>query len=93
MQFLKRYREAGEWLHHYEPATECQSMEWKQASSLRTKKFRSVLSGCKVTLRLFWDFNGTILEHYQDSGQMVNSARYCAMLEEGMKHVIRSKHK
>jgi len=42
---------------------------------------------------LFWDFNGPILEHCQDRGQTFNSARYCDMLEEERKHVIRSKHK
>jgi len=44
-------------------------------------------------LTLFWDFNGPILEHYQDHGQAVSSARYCAMLEEKLKPAIRSKHR
>jgi hypothetical protein len=54
-------------------------MKWKNTSSPRTKKFRSVPSAGKV---MFWDFNGPILEHYQDCRQTVNSAQYCAMLEE-----------
>jgi len=48
--------------------------------SPRMMKFKSVHSASKVLLTLFWDFNGPILQHYQDCGQMVNSAWYCAML-------------
>jgi len=33
--------------------------------------FKSVPSDGKVMLILFWKFNGPILEHYQDCGQMV----------------------
>jgi hypothetical protein len=47
----------------------------------------------QMMLTLFWDFNGPILEHYQDRGQMINSAQYCAMPEEELKLAICSKHK
>jgi hypothetical protein len=66
-------------------------MELKHPSSPRTMKFRSVPSAGKVILMLFWDFNGPILEHYQDLGQMVSSAWYCAMLEEELKSATCSK--
>jgi hypothetical protein len=41
-------------------------------------------------LTLFWDMNGPILEHYQEKGETVNSARYSTMLEEELKSAIRS---
>jgi len=44
-------------------------------------------------LTLFWDFNGSILEHYEDHGQTINTAWYCAMLEEDLKPTILSKHR
>jgi hypothetical protein len=50
-------------VHHYEPASKCQSMAWKHTSSSMTKKFTSVSSARKVILILFWDFNGPILKH------------------------------
>jgi hypothetical protein len=56
------------------------------------KKFKSVPSAGKV-MTLFRDFKGLILKHYQDHRQMVNSAQYCAMLEEEMKLTICSKHR
>jgi hypothetical protein len=54
----------------------------RNASPPRTKKFKSEPSVSKVMLMLFWDYDGPILKYYQDHGQMVNSAWYCAMLEE-----------
>jgi hypothetical protein len=38
-------------------------------------------------------FNGQILESYQDHGQTVNSAQYCATLEEELKPTICSEHR
>jgi len=68
-------------------------MEWKHTSLPRTKKFKSVPSAGKVILMLFWDFNGPIHKHYQDHGQTVNNAWYCAMLEEELKPTIHNKHR
>jgi len=63
MQFLHQYREGGEaflqqiiignetWMHHYEPASKLQGMQWKYTSSIRTK--------CAFC----WHFNGPILKH------------------------------
>jgi hypothetical protein len=79
MQFLQQYHEGEAFLqqtvtsnetsmHHYEPASKCQSMVWKHMSSPRTKIFNSVPSASKVILTLFWNFNGNILKHYQDHG-------------------------
>jgi len=69
-------------VHHYEHASKQQSIKWKHTSSPRTKKFKSVPSADKVMLTFFCDFNRPILEHYQGHGQAINSARYCAVLEE-----------
>jgi len=54
---------------------------------------RSVPSAGKVMLMLFWDFNRSILEHFQDQGQTIGNAWYCVMLEEDLKHCIHSKCK
>jgi hypothetical protein len=80
------------WVHHYEPASKCQSMEWKYTSLPRIKKFKSVPSASIVMLRLFQDFNGPIPEHHQDCGQTVNSAQNCAMLAK-LKPIIHSKRR
>jgi hypothetical protein len=79
------------WAHHCEYANKCQSMEWKHMSLPRTKKFISVPCASKVILTLFWDFSGHILKRCQVHGQEVDSALYCAMLEEEMKPTVCSK--
>jgi hypothetical protein len=63
-------------------------MQWKHTSSPPTKKSKNVPSAKKVMLILFWEINGPILEHYMEHGQIVNSARYSAMLKDMVKPAI-----
>jgi hypothetical protein len=81
------------WMHHYEPTSKHQSVEWKHASSPRTKRLRSVPSAGKVMLMLFCDFNGSILKQYQNHGQMISSAQYYAILEEELELAVHSKQR
>jgi hypothetical protein len=80
-------------LYHYEPPSKHHNMEWKYTSLSRTKKFKSVPSASKAMLMLFQDFNGPILKHYQDCGQVVSSVWYCAVLEWEFKPTIHIKCK
>ena len=90
-QHLGRYREEGDnflqqivavdetWVHHYEPESKWQSMQWKHPSSPVAKKFKMQPSAGKLMLTVFWDSQGPILETYQESGTTVTSATYCDM--------------
>jgi hypothetical protein len=103
MQFKQQYCEEEEafvqqtvtcnetCMYHYLPVSKHQNIGWKYMSLARTKKFRSAPSASKMMLMLFWDFNGPILEHYQNHGQTVNRTWYCAMLGEELKPAIYSK--
>ncbi|KAG8236900.1 hypothetical protein J437_LFUL015226 [Ladona fulva] len=42
------------WIHHFEPESEHQSMEWKHPESPFKKKFKSQPFAGKVMLTLFW---------------------------------------
>jgi histone-lysine N-methyltransferase SETMAR len=42
---------------------------------------------------LFWDINESILEHYVEHGQTVNSERYSAMLKDKLKPAIHGKRR
>jgi histone-lysine N-methyltransferase SETMAR len=44
-------------------------------------------------LTLFWDYKGPILEHYMPRGLTINSKLYCDLLQNHLKHAIRSKHR
>jgi len=98
-QFARRYEEdpsflerivTGDetWVHHYDPESKRQSMEWRHSSFPTQKKFKRQPSAKKVMLTLFWDMHGPILVHFQAHGQTVNSANYCAMLQNEPKPAI-----
>jgi hypothetical protein len=78
-------------VHHFEPESKQQSMQWKHTSSPLTKKLKNVPSAKKIMLILFRDIIGPILEHYMEHGQTVNSERYSAMLKDKLKPTICSK--
>ena len=83
-----QFREAGEeffrgvvtgdesWVHHYEPETKRQSMEWKHPRSSTARKLRTGPSAGKVMATIFWDQDGILLVDFLEPGQTVNSDRY-----------------
>ena len=81
------------WVHHYEPESKRQSMEWKHPQSPCKKKFKTEPSARKLMLTVFWDSQGPVLEHYQERGTTINSARYSEMLTDRLKPAIRSKRR
>jgi len=103
-QFVRRYEEdpsilerivTGDetWVHHYDPESKRQSMECRHPSSPAQKKFRRQPFAKKVVLTLFCDIHGPILVHFQVHGQTVNSANYCAMLQNEHKPAICKKRR
>ena len=90
--FLDRIITGDEtWVHHYEPESKRQSMEWKHPQSPCKEKFKTQPSAGKLMLTVFWDSQAPVLEHYQDRGTTINSARYNEMLTDRLKPAIRSK--
>ncbi|XP_071094896.1 histone-lysine N-methyltransferase SETMAR-like [Haliotis cracherodii] len=46
------------WVHHFDPETKSQSMQWKHVTSPTPKKFKSISSSGKVMTSIFWDSAG-----------------------------------
>lgn len=44
-------------------------------------------------LTVFWDAQGPVLEHYQESGTTINCVCYSEMLTDRLKPAIQSKHR
>jgi hypothetical protein len=81
-EFLSRIVTGDEtWVHHYEPESKWQSMEWKHRGLPTKKKFKTQSSAGKMMLTVFWDSKGPILEDYLEKGCMINSACYSDLLE------------
>ena len=71
-QLLERFTHDGErflrsiitgdesWVHHYDPESKMQSMQYRHKISPAPKKFKVVASARKVLLTIFWDMEGIV---------------------------------
>ena len=64
------------WLHHWDPDTKKESMQWKRPGSPPPKKFRTQPSVSKVMATVFWDFKGIILIDYKPAGTSITGEYY-----------------
>jgi hypothetical protein len=76
-------------VHHYPPASKHQSMDGITCHHPGPRNSKRTF--CRQSNVLFWYFSGSMLEHYQNHGQMVSSKCYCAMHEEELQPTIYSK--
>jgi hypothetical protein len=93
-EFLAQYENGGDyflarivtgdetWLHHLEPETKRQSMEWHHANSPKEKKFKSAPSAGKVKATVFVDSEGRLLVDIMPQGTTVNSDAYLATIKK-----------
>ena len=59
------------WLHHWDPDTKKESMQWKHPGSPSLKKFRTQPSASKVMATVFWDSKGIILIDDKPAGTSI----------------------
>ena len=63
--FFKRLITQDEtWVHHYDPETKAQSMQWKHLDSPPPKKARVQPSAGKVMLTVFWQQDGVVMTDF-----------------------------
>lgn len=70
------------WLHHYDPQTKQQSMEWQHSDSPRPMKFRPQKSAGKILGSVFWNKGGVLLLKYLPKGRTINAEYYTFLLDE-----------
>ena len=68
------------WIHHYQPESRRQSMEWTHPGSPARNKVKTVSSG-KIRVTPFWDEDGVLIVDFLEAGQAINSERYVKMRE------------
>ena len=71
------------WLHHWDPDTKKESMQWKHPASHPPKKFRTQPLASKVMAMVFWDSKGLILIDYKPAGTSITGEYYA----NGMKQL------
>ena len=70
------------WLHHWDPDTKKESMQWKHPGSPPPKKFRTQPSASKVMAMVFWDSKGIILIDYKPAGTSITREYYANVIEQ-----------
>ena len=64
------------WVHHYDPETKRQSMQWKHTDSPTPLKFKVASSSKKVMASVFWDREGVLMIDYLEKGSTINGKYY-----------------
>ncbi|CAH2090362.1 unnamed protein product [Euphydryas editha] len=78
------------WVHHYEPESKQDSMQWHKKSTAPPKKFKVSQSAGKLMATVFWDSEGILLIDYKDKGVSITEEYYASILER-LKEAIKQK--
>ena len=90
-RFVERFLTQDEcWVHHFEPETKRQSMQWKHSTSPAPKKANVVSSAGKVMASVFCDAKGILFIDYLQKGKTINGEYYAKLLRE-LRQAIKSK--
>ena len=88
IHLFKRYNKEGEaflervvtgdesWVHHFDPKSKVQSMEYRHKTSPSPRKFKVIASARKVLLTILWDMKGVVHMEFLKQGHTVNSEKY-----------------
>jgi len=68
------------WIHHWDPESKLESMQWKHVDSPPPKKFRTQPSAGKVMATNFWDSEGLLLIDYLPSKMTITGQYYAELL-------------
>lgn len=80
------------WVHHYDPETKAQSMQWIKKGSHPPVKARVVASKGKVMLSLFWDAQGPLLIDFKPPNITITMHYYANLLSQ-LRDAIKEKRR
>ncbi|CAH2257986.1 jg25254 [Pararge aegeria aegeria] len=78
------------WVHHYEPESKQDSMQWHKKGTPPPKKFKVSQSAGKIMATIFWD--SILLIDYKDKGVSITGEYYASILER-LKEAIKAKRR
>ena len=86
--FLSRIITGDEtWLHHYDPESKQESMQWKHPSSPTPLKCKVQSSAGKIMATIFWDCDGILLIDYMPHKVTITGVYYAELLRKLRKAV------
>jgi [histone H3]-lysine36 N-dimethyltransferase SETMAR len=92
-EFAQRFVTVDEtWVHHYDPESKRQSMEWRHQGSPPPKKFRVIPSAGKILSTVFWDFEGVLFVDYLPKGKTINGQYYANLIPQ-LREAIKEKRR
>lgn len=68
------------WVHHYDPESKQESMQWHKKGTDPPKKFKVTPSAGKLMATVFWDSKGILLIEYKKKGETINATSYASTL-------------
>ena len=81
-RWVPRNLNMQDWLHHWDPDTKKESMQWKHPGSPPPKKFRTQPSASKVMATVFWDSKAIILIDYKPAGTSITGEYYANVIKQ-----------
>jgi histone-lysine N-methyltransferase SETMAR len=92
-KFLKKIVTVDEtWVHHYDPESKRQSMEWRHKGSPPPRKFLVTSSVGKIMATVFWDFEGVLLVDYLPRGHTITGEYYAKLIPK-VRQAIKEKRR
>ena len=70
------------WLHHWDPDTKKESMQWKHPGLSPPKKFCTQPSASKVMATVFWDSKRIIFIDYKPAGTSITGEYYTNVIKQ-----------
>jgi [histone H3]-lysine36 N-dimethyltransferase SETMAR len=70
------------WVHHFEPESKQQSMEWTEVGQKPPIKFKAQKSARKVLASIFWDSQGIIMIDFLRGGRTITGEYYATLMEK-----------
>lgn len=91
--FLERFLTVDEtWVHHFDPESKRQSIEWRHRGLPPPRKFRSTTSAGKVMATVFWDAAGVVLIDFLPRGHSITGQYYAALIAK-LRDAIKAKRR
>lgn len=76
------------WIHHFDPETKQQSMQWRRRGEPAPVKFKTQPSAGKIMATIFWDAEGILLIDYMPHKTTITGIYYAQLLQKLRAEII-----